>query len=401
MPKLNGLNRRKILVFSVWIAAIGITGTATSSETNIRIDPRISAAMARDLNLSQEQFSRYMQKQESAHDQFAQAQRQFGENFAGGWFERDANGEYRYIVATTGDAKQVQIPGAEVRRVRYSLRQLEGAVSSLNKLVPQAAQSGGLKGIQSWSIDLARNRVVVSMSSGGMIGAVDFVAMSGANVDLLRFELIPGTVMPMSGSFNIFGGIRFNSCSIGFPVVRASDGTKGFATAGHCGVQGTPVSRMGVQVGWMQGSSFPGNDFAWANVRSSDVLYGLVDQYNGSASVVSGSATADVGAPVCRSGYTTGWRCGTITGIGVTVPYGNGSATVFNLRQSNACAGEGDSGGSWITGNQAQGVTSGGNMDQNAPRPWVNCNFPESQRRTYYQRLNPILSAYGLNLVVY
>ena len=56
------------------------------------------------------------------------------------------------------------------------------------------------------------------------------------------------------------------------------------------------------------------------------------------------------------------------------------------LSRSNACAEPGDSGGSWISGNQAQGVTSGGSG---------NCS---SGGTMWFQPVNEILSVYGLSL---
>jgi streptogrisin C len=59
---------------------------------------------------------------------------------------------------------------------------------------------------------------------------------------------------------------------------------------------------------------------------------------------------------------------------------------VSGLSRSNACAEPGDSGGSWITGNQAQGVTSGGSG---------NCS---SGATMWFQPVNEILGVYGLSL---
>jgi streptogrisin C len=67
-----------------------------------------------------------------------------------------------------------------------------------------------------------------------------------------------------------------------------------------------------------------------------------------------------------------------------TVNYPQG--TVTGLTRTNACAEPGDSGGSWLSGAQAQGVTSGGSG---------NCT---SGGTTYFQPVNEILSAYGLTL---
>jgi hypothetical protein len=50
------------------------------------------------------------------------------------------------------------------------------------------------------------------------------------------------------------------------------------------------------------------------------------------------------------------------------------------------CAEPGDSGGSFISGDQAQGVTSGG---------WGDCS---GGGETWYQPINEILNRYGLTL---
>ncbi|MGN6153889.1 MAG: S1 family peptidase [Lysobacteraceae bacterium] len=372
-----------------------VAGSASAADDVVRINPGMAAAMQRDLGISERQLPGYFRTASETLAKEAQARRQFGRNFAGGWLERDADGAFKYVVATAANAGNVQIPGAEVRQVRYSLRQLEDTMSSLNDIRARASDGRKLEGVQSWYVDVRTNRVVVSVSPGALLKAADFVAASPADIGAIRFETAEGQVMTAA---NVYGGIAYGSggggCSIGFAV--ASGATKGFATAGHCGAAGTPVSLGGVGVGYVQGSTFPGNDRAWANVRSVDTLYGLVDQYNGYASAVSGSVEYGVGTAICRSGYASGWRCGTITATNVTVNYSNGP--VYGLRQSSACLTQGDSGGSWIVGNQAQGVSSGGQLGAGTP-PLSNCQFANPV--SFYQPINPILSAYGLSLVLY
>ena len=384
---------RSSLLATALLAALA--GSAGAADNDVRINPGMAAAMQRDLGISERQLPGYFRTARETLVKEVQAKRQFGSNFAGGWLERDAKGTFKYVVATTSNARAARIPGAEVRQVRYSLRQLEDTMSGLNDIRARTADGRKLEGVQSWYIDVRTNRVVVSALPGAMLKAADLVAVSPADVDTIRFETAEGTAMTAA---NVYGGIAYGSggggCSIGFAVTRGT--TKGFATAGHCGGAGTPVSLGGVGVGFVQGSSFPGNDMAWANVRSIDTLYGLVDQYNGYGSVVSGSAEYGVGTGICRSGFSSGWRCGTITAINVTVNYSNGP--VYGLRQSNACLTQGDSGGSWIVGNQAQGVSSGGQLGAGTP-PLSNCQFANPV--SFYQRINPILSAYGLNLVLY
>lgn len=385
------VGRKTIIAAALAVAFVGTASGA--SEREVRIDPRMAAAMERDLGITAEQLPAYFRAEREALAKEAQAQRQFGRNFAGAWMERGADGQFKHVVATTSNARAARIPGSEIRQVRHSLLQLEDTMSGLNGIRSRAADARKLQGVQSWYVDVRTNSVVVSVAPGAMLKAVDFVAVSPTNVDTIRFEAAEGVAMPAA---SVVGGNRYGSgggsCSIGFSVTRGA--TKGFATAGHCGTAGTSVSIGGVAVGTVQSSSFPTNDRAWASVRSVDTLVGGVNRYNGTNVAVRGSTESGLGAAICRSGYASGWRCGTITSTNVTVNYSVGP--VYGLRQSTACLTQGDSGGSWLAGNQAQGVSSGGQL--NGGSPGSNCSF--AAPKSYYQRINPLLSAYGLSLVL-
>lgn len=371
---------RSRLLAAALIAAVA--GSAGATDNHVRIDPGMAAAMQRDLGIGAAQLPGYFRAARESLVREAQAKRQFGDHFAGGWLERDAEGAFKYVVATTSNARAEQIAGAEVRQVRYSLRQLEDTLSNLNAVRARTADGGKLEGVQSWYIDVRTNRVVVSAFPNATSKAADFVAVSTANVDAIRFETAQGTATTAA---NVASGTPYNSggrsCTVGFPVTKGM--IKGFATAGHCGPVGTAVSLGGAVVGSVQASTFPGSDRAWANVGNTDTLI----------SMVSGSAEYGIGAAICRTSAFSGWRCGTITATNVTVNYAAGP--VYGLRQASACVSQGDSGGPWIAGNQAQGVTSGG---QFAPPSQSNCQF--SNPVSYYQRINPLLSAYGLNLLL-
>ena len=105
----------------------------------------------------------------------------------------------------------------------------------------------------------------------------------------------------------------------------------------------------------------------------------------GTSSVL-GSTVAAIGASTCRSGSTTGYRCGTIQSRNATVNYGGGDI-VYGLTRTSACAERGDSGGSFVAGRQAQGMTSGGSGS---------CTTGGT---TYFQPINEVLNVYGLTLV--
>jgi streptogrisin C len=111
----------------------------------------------------------------------------------------------------------------------------------------------------------------------------------------------------------------------------------------------------------------------------------VVNDFQGNELPVAGNTEAPVGAAICRSGSTTGTRCGTILAKNQTVVYPEGAVT--GLTRTNVCAEGGDSGGPWLSGDQAQGVTSGGSGD---------CTVGGE---TFFQPVNEILAANNLTLV--
>ena len=392
MNTLHAAAHRTLALALLSAVAAGASAFAAEPERP-ELDPGMVAALERDLGMSQDQYLVTLETERLVPAVEASARQLYGDSFAGTWIEHDAAGNPRVVVGTTAQsAKRLPaVEGAETRQVTYSLYELDQAVNALD-LSATSRVARRLDGVQSWGVDLPNNRVVVTLSpgAGNAESVLDFLARSDVDTGILHFEVseqIPTTLI------NIYGGIRYNGCSIGFPVTRGA--TKGFVTAGHCGNVGTSVSINGTTVGSFQASNFPGSDAAWATVRQQDVLFGRVWQYSGSATTpVVGSSESAVGAAICRSGFRTGWRCGTITRTNVSVTYAQG--TVNGLRESNACAGQGDSGGSWISsGGHGQGVTSGGALGSDG----TNCGIAQNQRRTWYQRLTPMLSSYGVSLV--
>ncbi|UHQ24799.1 S1 family peptidase [Lysobacter sp. 5GHs7-4] len=385
--------RRSLLSLTVATVSLSAIGAAVAADA---VDPGLKFAMQRDLGVMPRQLSEYLKVERTAEQQAGAAQRRFGAGYAGSWIERKADGSFGFVVATAG-ADAGAVPGAEVRRVRYSLRQLQSAMDALDGSVQRRVLgiSKTFGGVHSWHVDPQTNSVVVAVAPGAGDEAVDLVAASGADASTVRFVESVGEPRTTA---TIRGGIEYTInnqflCSVGFSVTRGS--TKGFATAGHCGSAGATVRVGGVVVGSFTQSNFPGNDRAWVTVGSTHTLQPQVSNYAGGNVIVRGSTEAATGAAVCRSGRTTGYRCGTITAKNVTVNYPQGS--VFGLTRSNACIGGGDSGGSWITSaGQAQGVSSGGQIPQGSNN---NCGVAQAQRVTFFERLNPILSQYGLTLV--
>ena len=386
------------LVFSTTLSLSAYASDKPGRSDALPIPSEMAKAIERDMGWSAAQFDQIVKAELAADDLIERAEAQLGSGYAGSWIEHAKDGSTRVVIASASASTSkaaarlsygAEIAGLEIRPVDYSLAQLEQAAESFNAAAANPL-SKQLNGVHSWTVDVKSNRVVVRVAPGVSNKALDFFAKNRIDLDMIDFQV---TEYTPSTLVDIVGGWRYNSCSIGFSVTSGS--TKGFVTAGHCGSVGNTVFINGVAVGQFQESDFPGADAAWANVRPQDTLFNLVWVYSGNSTyAVTNSNSAAIGATVCRSGYRTGWRCGSITQNNVTVNYSSG--TVFGLRESNACAGQGDSGGSWVaSGNAAQGVTSGGALGSGG----TNCGIPQSQRRTWFQPLNPMLSAYGLNLV--
>ncbi|MDQ3579663.1 MAG: S1 family peptidase [Actinomycetota bacterium] len=336
--------------------------------------PDMLQAMQRDFGLSQDQaVARITSENAAAHTE-QRLRGSLGDAFGGAFY--DVNDGKLVVGVTNADAMgTVDNAGAKATVVRNSASRLDATMSTLDRAAAPSAVTG-------WFVDVQRNTVTVTTAPGTTDAARSFV--SAAGVDSALTNVVESTEAPRALA-DIRGGDAYlinnqSRCSIGFSVQG------GYVTAGHCGTRGaTTTSRQGAAQGTFQGSSFPGNDYAWVRTNSSWTPRGVVNRYNGSTVRVSGSQSAAVGASVCRSGSTTGWHCGTIQTKNTSVRYPEG--TISGVTKTSVCAEPGDSGGSYISGAQAQGVTSGGSG---------NCSTGGT---TYFQPVNEILSVYGLRLV--
>lgn len=329
----------------------------------------MASAMQRDLDLSPAEVTTRLQAEKTAASAEKQLRRSLGQDFGGAWFDA---GSATLVVGVT-DASQAQAvtaAGAEARQVDRSEKQLAAYQATLD-----AASASAPDTVPGWYVDVASNTVVVQSRSAGIAAAEAFVEKAGVPASAVTVQAsdeAPRALDVLGGNAYYIGGAR---CSVGFAV------TGGFVTAGHCGSTGDTTSS---PAGTFAGSSFPGNDYAYVRTPG-QALIGAVNNYAGGTVRVAGSNDAPVGSSICRSGSTTGWRCGSITARNASVTYVEG--TITGLIRTSACAEPGDSGGSAISGNQAQGVTSGGSG---------NCSVGGT---TYFQPVNEILGAYGLSLI--
>jgi hypothetical protein len=335
-------------------------------------------AMQRDFGLTKTQAEARLAAEKTATAVESDARRAAGAAYGGSWFDAKSG---KLTVAVTAGASDTAVDsvrktGATVRTVKHSAKQLDAAKTRIDKLPAP-------EGVSNWYVDAKASSVVVAV-----------VAAQRADNDVRSFlskaraagpvTVEEATSAPETFAAGTVGGDPFYTgnvrCSIGFSVHG------GFVTAGHCGGAGQGVSGWDRSyIGNIQGSSFPGNDYAWVNVGSGWWTVPVVLGWGTiSDRLVRGSNEAPVGSSICRSGSTTHWHCGTVLAKNETVNYSQGA--VHQMTKTSVCAEPGDSGGSFISGDQAQGVTSGG---------WGNCS---GGGETWYQPINEILSRYGLTL---
>lgn len=235
-----------------------------------------------------------------------------------------------------------------------------------------------------WGHDPATGRLTVTVDDtvrGAELAALRRAATRAGAV--LRHE--PGTLRTLiAGGQAVYGG--GGRCSLGANARIGS--TWYFVTAGHCTNLATTwyadSARTSV-LGTRTGSSFPSNDYGVVRYTGTVAHPSAVYTYPGQVTIT-GAGNAYVGQAVCRSGATTGVRCGTVTGLNQTVNYAEGSVT--GLIRTNICAEPGDSGGPLYVAatGTVLGVLSGGSG---------NC---ASGGTSYYQPILEILAAYGLSI---
>ncbi|MEC3976872.1 S1 family peptidase [Amycolatopsis sp. H20-H5] len=375
--------RRRILLrlSSATLLALGLVSGAAVAPIAFAqpLSPGLVTAMQHDLGLSAQQAETRLSQESVATRLMPAAQRAAGAAFGGTWFDPVRG---KLVVGLTDEraAAAVLATGAETVPAKLSAAALDATKTAIDSYAKAKAAPAGISG---WRTDPRTGSVVVTVKPGANDAEVaSFLSRAK--------QAGPVTVVtgaePQTFSAGTVGGdpyyINGNTrCSIGFSVQG------GFVSAGHCGGAGSSVVGWdGSAMGSFAGSSFPGNDYSFVRISNGWYTVPVVLGWGTvSDALVRGSRVAPVGTSVCRSGSTTHWHCGTVLGLNETVNYSQGA--VYQVTRTNVCAEPGDSGGSFITGDQAQGVTSGG---------WGNCS---SGGETWFQPVNEILQAYGLSLV--
>ncbi|MEU1259851.1 alpha-lytic protease prodomain-containing protein [Streptomyces chartreusis] len=336
-------------------------------------------AMERDLKLKPGQAAERLVNEAEAGVRAGRLRNSLGKRFAGAWLRGATSAELAVATTHADDVTAIQAQGAKAVVVKHPLSELQAVKEKLDK----AANGANTRDTPVWYVDVPTNRVVVrAVKKPAATAFIKAAGVQDKGVTVLVSAARPRPLADLVGgeAYYIEGSAR---CSIGFSVTK--DTQQGFASAGHCGNadDSTAGFNMAAQ-GTFEASTFPGKDMSWVSVNSNWTATPDVKGQGGQRTQVTGSVQALVGASICRSGSTTGWHCGTIEQHDTSVSYSQG--TVDGVTETTVCAEPGDSGGPYISGSQAQGVTSGGSGD---------CT---SGGTTFYQPINPILSDFGLVL---
>lgn len=385
-----------VLALGLGAAAIGPMQTATSAPVPAPVDG-VYDVLGKSWGVSPAEAKVRLDGEHSKAAAFETAKA----SLDGAFFNAD-----RQLVVNVHSAKAAQV-AREHGLAPRSVARGEKALAKLQTKVQALADKSGSRQVQSIGADLPTDRLQVVLQPG---------KQSAKTVALVKqLRAVPGvdvstndTTLTMTA--DVIGGqimdlVPGTNCSLGFPGTR-NGGDNVLLSAGHC-VEGNPMiqNSSGVRLGAGVASRFrtgsPSVDMGLMDIDSNNVGRGYIDNRNGQTTRVTGSSKAPVGSTICKAGNTTGWTCGTITQYNLTVNYGGSGGSVTQtsgLARSTVCTEGGDSGGAYISGTTAQGMTSGGPSDGH------DCGWNQGSNATgsysFYQPVLDAASYYGVTLTL-
>ncbi|MGV9281869.1 alpha-lytic protease prodomain-containing protein [Streptomyces sp. NPDC003730] len=393
-------NSRKYRLAAVGIAlsASAVLGTQTvaqaqGSGATPHYQPEMVRALAASLGVSEEAAVDRLDRQDAQQAKLAELAKR---GIAGDGAFFDASGRLTVNAADDAEAARIEKAGLDARVPARGQDVLDKVKTELDALAAKKVPSG----VVAWSVDLSADKVIVKVNNDRGAAAKAFLAKAaehGSAVRIVRGEkkaeakaaIYPGSKMTLNDSTGW--------CSVGYGA-RDRSGNQYLVSAGHCIVNtlrydGTAFAK-GYRTRYALGTRSV--DMGIATVNSGHSITTSVGTWGNSNPVaVRGSSRASSGAALCKSGATTGWTCGTVGSYNNTVTYvdrnGGPDTVVSGLASSSVCVEGGDSGGAYISGNQAQGMTSGGPTDQQ-------CSGVNSRGSSYFQPLDDALGYYGLTL---
>ncbi|MGW7397332.1 S1 family peptidase [Streptomyces cyaneofuscatus] len=379
-------------LLSAGVATGAYAGAADSAP--LKYQPEMVQALATTLGVSEQEAVERLDREAQQQGRFAKLRAEKVSTL-GAFFAKDGT-----LVVNAADAEAAK----EVKAAGLAARVPERGEGELNRIKAQLdakALKSAPAGVSAWSVDLASDTVTVEVNGETDAATRTFLKAAKSNGDAVRVvqgqeKLETQAVVP-PGSRMTFNGYL---CSVGYGA-KDRNGKQVLVTAGHC-IEDLPALAY-------NGTRFAkGTHTRFAlGTRSVDMGIATVDAGHsigldittyGKASTVAvrGSQRAPQGSALCKAGQTTGWTCGKVGSYNVSVTYtdqnGGPDTVVTGLASSSVCTQGGDSGGAYVSGNQAQGMTSGGPISQR-------CNGQvNSPGSSYFQPLDDALKYYGLTL---
>ena len=270
---------------------------------------------------------------------------------------------------------------------------LQAVVSTGTKFV---IRTGGVNMPESGGTGAPSATVSAATESGtGKMSPSEFVSRY-ANVELAQGA-------PLKPEADVRGGVGYAAdsgwiCSTGFSAFTPA-GLPAVLTAGHCGEDGASKTAdllfQGARAGFLGNFEFsqfggpgnapvlrPNNATDPGNVGTDLSVIGALrpdldplpaattwgdKSALGQDVKIIGATAPVIGMDVCRSGWRTGWSCGTISEVGIYLIEGTNYAkdetdlrAIKGFLSLDVQSAGGDSGGPWISGNFAVGIHSAG-----------------------------------------
>lgn len=351
------------------------------------------AVMAKSSGRSIQEQTAHLDEQETQNNTYAELYEQ-GYDYDGAYFDEN-NTLVLQAAAGSDAAEAAEAAGLEVASPQFGEERLGEIASELTDAI------GADGNIASISPNVVDDTVVVTVVNSA--GEATVSELTAAYGDAVTIEQGEANVMQA----NVAGGDKMDLgggyCSAGF---GANDGSRNYMVwAGHC-VE--PVDQVlaadGSLVGTTADSKFtsydglPDRDMGIVELADGVTMDGTVNQQGQQEIELDasrGAWKAPIGTDTCKSGATSGVTCGQITGYDATVTYsdtqGRVQAQVSGLGEASICTAPGDSGGAYVSGGYAVGLTSGGPGGQECG---FNAGYAPGQ--SYFQPVTDVLDEYGL-----
>ncbi|WP_431782160.1 S1 family peptidase [Streptomyces chumphonensis] len=381
----------------VMAVAAPVTAQASDSAGTPRYQPEMVTALAASLDVTEDDAVALLDDQARQQGTLTALETR-GLKTEGAFF--DDRGDLVVNVADAAARARVEKAGLDGRIPEHGDDVLQRVMSTLNEAATDRVPSG----VTSFGVDLEHDAVTIEVRDAGDPATRAFLKKAEKFGDAVRTER---TEERLTAQTTVYPGSRMNPnnnrnswCSVGFGA-RDRSGSQYLVSAGHCIDPGTGLYfdgdrfAVGEHTRYRLGSRSV--DMGVALVDRGDAIATSVGTWGNSRPVaVRGSERARVGSTVCKSGATTGWTCGEISSYNQTVTYvdrsGGPDTVVTGLGSASVCTEGGDSGGAYISGDQGQGMTSGGPLNQRCS------GGVYASGTSHFQPLDDALNHYGLTL---